>query len=88
MPSAPFTAFNEQLAILQRTAITAQVTERGAKTDGCNQLIDSGMPTVDDPLSRPQVCMGIGQHAYLTTAENLITLYILTTCFSRILQLR
>jgi hypothetical protein len=33
-----FTAFNEQLAILQRTATTVQVRLRGAKTVGCNQL--------------------------------------------------
>jgi hypothetical protein len=64
----PFTAFNEQLAILQRIAAKAQVLWCGAKTARCNKLIDSGMPPFDGPLSQPP---GVhGQHAELATAEN------------------
>jgi hypothetical protein len=43
--------FNEQLSIFQRTATTVQVLYRGAQTVGHNQLINSGMPPYDGPLS-------------------------------------
>jgi hypothetical protein len=39
------------VSILQRTVTTAQILLRGAKTVGCNQLIDSGMPPFYGPLS-------------------------------------
>jgi hypothetical protein len=51
-------AFNEQLVILQRTATTSQVIERGAKTVERTQHIDSGMPPFDGPLSWPKAFVG------------------------------
>jgi hypothetical protein len=81
----PFTAFNEQLAILQRIATTGQVLYRGAKTSERNQLIDSGMPPFGG-LRQSQAVYG--QHAQLATAENLTTRSILTAWIIRIFQIQ
>jgi hypothetical protein len=54
----PFAAFNEQLAILQRTAINALILWRGARTTEGYRLIDSGMPPVGVLLAWPQACIG------------------------------
>jgi hypothetical protein len=47
-----FFAFNEQLAILQRTATTALILQLGAKTSGRNHLIDSGSGNMRNCLQR------------------------------------
>jgi hypothetical protein len=62
-----FLMLKEQIAIIQRTATTAQANTllRGANTVERNKLIDSGMPTIDGPLSRPQACFR--QHGQLPT---------------------
>jgi hypothetical protein len=43
----PFTVFNEELVIVQPTATTTQVLQRGAQTAGRNQMIESGMPPLN-----------------------------------------
>jgi hypothetical protein len=77
------TTFNEQLAILQRTATTVlmlycSVVPKPER----NHLIDSGMPFFWWSAGMHW------QHTQLATSENLTTLSILTAPFSRNLQIR